>query len=220
MIRRLMILLALCAPAAAQTYTVSDASFTASVVTGACDTSLTNSTPTDGAQGAVVSSNCTGRNDTPVVRWSKSLTWEQMGVTPGHVVSQVDGSFLYRQAAESHTATQTVGPMQLFNGANSAACASADLESGFDPATTSSTYSTRDSGGARSVNAECSASNTNVTIRFDLTPATGNNTAANSELRVDDVRLVITAAPGSQPRTKRQTIIVHLRPLPLTAPAL
>ena len=217
MIRRILLLLALGAPAAAQTFTVSDASFTATVISGACDISLTNSTPTDGAQGSVVSSACTGRNDVPIVRWSKSLTWEQMGVTPGFVVTQVDGNLLYRQAAESHTATQTIGPLQLFNAANSAACASADLESGFDPATTSSTYSTRDSAGTRSVNAECSPSNSTVTIRFDLTPATGNNTSANSELHVDDVTLVITAAPASQPRSRKQVIIVHLRFAPDSA---
>lgn len=210
MIRRILLLLALGAPAAAQTFTVSDASFSATVVSGACDTSLTNSTPTDGAQGSVVSSACTGRNDAPIVRWTKSLTWEQMGVTPGHVVTQVGGSLLYRQAAETHTATQTIGPLQLFNDANSSACASADLEAGFDPTTTSSTYSTRDSAGARTVNSECSASNTTVTIRFDLTPATGNNASANSELRLDDITLVITAAPASQ-RSRKQVIIVHLR---------
>jgi hypothetical protein len=211
MISRIVILLMLCAAAAAQTFTVSDASFTATVVSGTCDTSLTNTTLSDGSQGAVVASSCTGRNDVPVVRWSKALTWEQMGVMPGNVVTQVDASLLYRQAAESHAVTQTIGPLQLFNAANTAACAAADLEPEFDPATTSSTYSTRESA-AITVHSECSSSNTTVTIRFDLTPATGNNTSANSELRVDDVQLVITAAPASQPRSRKQVIIVHLRP--------
>jgi hypothetical protein len=216
MMRRILLVLLLGAPAAAQTYTVSDASFTATVVSGACDTSLTNSTPTDGAQGAVMSSACTGRTDAPVVRWTKTLTWEQMGVTPGYVVTQVDGSLLYRQAAETHAATQTVGPLQLYNAANSAACAAADLEAGFDPATTSSTFSTRDAAGARAVNSECGASSVTITLRFDLVPATGNNSAANSELRVDDVRLVITAQAPSQ-RRKKQTLIVRLRLLPPTS---
>ena len=178
---------------AAQTvYTISDGSLTAATVSGGCDTSLTNTTASDGAQGTVVTSTCIGRNDTPVVKWTKTLTWESMGVPSGATVTQVDGNFKYRVAQETHSAVQAMGVMQLRDSGDSAACAASDLEASFDPGAVNANYTTRDTSGAINVSAGCDTSATSVTIRLDMTPKTGNNASATSELRADDVSLTIT----------------------------
>lgn len=174
------------------TYTISDGSLTAALVSGGCDTSQTNSTPSDGGQGTVISSACVGRNDVPVVKWTKTVSWETMGVPAGATVTQVDGSFKYRQVAESHNATQVMGTMTLRDSSDSAACAASDLEASFDPGPNNASFTTRNSSGAINVSTGCETAATSVTIRLDMTPRTGNNASATSELRADDVSLSIT----------------------------
>ncbi|HEU4677156.1 MAG TPA: hypothetical protein VFS75_00365 [Candidatus Paceibacterota bacterium] len=179
------------------TYTVSDASFSSSV-SGACDTSITNATTTDGAQGTVLTSTCVGKSDTPVVSWTKSLTWEDMGVPVGATVSSVDGSFKYRVAQESVSATQAAA-LALNDSGDVSACTTSSLEVSFDPGAVSGTYSTRNATGTVPVKGICAFSYNQVTLHLSLTPATGNNNSATSELRADDVQLVITYMPSLAP---------------------
>jgi hypothetical protein len=178
------------------TYTISDGSLTAATVSGACDTSLTNATPTDGAQGTVVGSTCVGRNDTPVVKWTKTLTWGAMGVPALAVVTAVDGSFKYRVVQETNAATQAIGVMQLQNSGDTATCAASNLEASFDPGAVNASYTTRDASGNVNVNAGCQSSETSVTLRLEMSPKTGNAAAATSELRADDVSIIITYTPA------------------------
>jgi murein DD-endopeptidase MepM/ murein hydrolase activator NlpD len=175
-------------------YTISDGSLTAAVSSNSCN-SFSNGTTTDGAQGTVLSSSCTGRNDTMVLSWTKTLSWESMGLAAGSTITQVDGSYLYRVFAETHAATQAIGSMQLRNSTDTADCAASDLEASFDPGAPAAGYTTRNALGNINVNSECQASSTTVTIRLNMTVATGANNSANSELRADDIALGITFTP-------------------------
>jgi hypothetical protein len=177
------------------TYTISDGSSTATLTSGACDTSQTNGTTSDGAQGTVIRSQCVGRSDVPVIKWNKTLTWEAMGIPAGSTITQVDGSFKYRVVTESHTATQAMGTMQLRDSADSADCAASVLEASFDPGAVNASFTTHNASGAINVSAGCQASATSVTIRLNMSPATGNNGSATSELRADDISLSITYTP-------------------------
>lgn len=188
-------------------YTISDGSMSAALVSGSCDTSLTNTTVTDGAQGTVITSTCVGRNDSPNVKWTKSLSWETMGVPTGATVTQIDGSFKYRVVQESHAATQTMGTMQLQDSADTASCAASDLEASFDPGAVNANFTTRNSSGTVNVSAGCQTSSTSVTIRMNMIPATGNNAAATSELRIDDVSLTITYTPAVATLTQNNFLI-------------
>lgn len=180
---------------ATATYTISDGSSTASTVSGACDTSLTNSTTTDGAQGTVIFSTCVGRSDAPVVKWNKTLTWEDMGVPAGSLVKYVNGLYKYRVVQETHAATQAMGAMQLQNSGDTAACAASNLEASFDPGAVNAAFTTRDSTGYIEVSPGCQASTTSVTIRLNMSPVTGNNGSATSQLRADDIQLLIAYEP-------------------------
>lgn len=178
-------------------YSITDGSSTATTVSGACDTSLTNNTVSDGGQGTVIRSICVGRSDAPVVKWNKTLTWETMGVPAGATVTMVNGLYKYRVAQETHAATAAMGAMQLRNSDDTAACASSDLEASFDPGAVNASYTTRNASGNVDVSAGCQASNTSVTIRLNMTPATGNNASATTELRADDIQLDIHYVPTS-----------------------
>ncbi len=181
------------ASAATTTYTISDGSMTAATASGACAGGLTNSTPTDGGQGTVMSTLCSAKNKTIIVKWTKTLTWETMGVPAGATITQVDGNYKYRQAQETNNTTQTMGALQLRDSGDTASCAASDPEASFDPTPTNGSYTSRNASGNVNVNSgSCSASATSMTIRIDMSANTPNTNGSTTELRSDDIQLVIT----------------------------
>lgn len=172
---------------------------------GACDSAYTDQAAdsTDGNPVNSVHSLCTGRNDSPTTTWSKELTWEAMGVTAGHEVTQVDGSFDHQRTTQTHAQIATVGPLQIQASGGASSCMAADVEAIFSYPDTTGTvlWANRDASGAIAVNTgSCQTSSTTVRVQFGINPRTGNNASASTQVNVDNLELVIThAAPATGP---------------------
>lgn len=152
---------------------------------------------TDGNPAGSLYAKVVGRNKKNLGYFKKSLTWENMGVPSGATVTQVDGSFAARLFQETHSATQAAG-LKIFNSsdATSVFTGGVDLETEFDP--TSASWVTRNTDGAKSVDAAYQASNTTVTIRMRTDVNSGNNNSASTEVRTDTLSFTITYSVPSE----------------------
>lgn len=169
----------------------------AATQSGACDNTYTDNAAdaTDGNPVNSANSLCNGRNDTPTTTWKKSLTWEDMGVTPGNVVTAVDGALDHQRTTQTHAQVATVGNLEIFNSGETASClASTPLEATFSYPNTTGTvaWATLNATGAIAVDAACQASTTTVVVRFIINPRTGNNGSAETQVNVDNLVLTIT----------------------------
>lgn len=156
--------------------------------TGTCTQAFTSA---DGNPAGSIYAKVTGRNKKNLGYWSKSLTWQDMGVPTGMTVTDVDGRFDVKLAQETHAATQAIG-LKLFDSADTTNITTAvvDIETEFDA--TSSSWVTRNTDGAKGIASAYQASGTTVTIRMREDVNSGNNASAATEVRVDNVVLVIT----------------------------
>ncbi|MBI2003535.1 MAG: hypothetical protein HYS78_00945 [Parcubacteria group bacterium] len=151
----------------------------------------------DGADGnpagSVFNDMTNGKNKTNEGYFSKTFTWENLGVTAGNIVTQVDGKFDYSHPIETHAAVQSLGLM-IYDSANSTNITDpdADLETAFDPGAPSGTWSTRDTDGAKSIDSGQQASTTTITVRVYILTASGNNNGADSRNLMDNIVFTIT----------------------------
>lgn len=187
---------------------------------GACDSSYTDNAAdaTDGNPVNSVHSRCVGRNDTPTTTWKKTLTWEDMGVTPGNIATAVDCALDHSIITRSHTSTPARGLCQLFNSGDTAACAASDLEplEQYSSGTGGTAWATQNTTGAVAVNAGCQASTTSVTVKFAIRPNTGNNASATTQVNVDNLVLTITE---SAPATRSRAVVIGLAAPPARSPS-
>ena len=186
----------------------------AATQSGACDSSYTDSAAdaTNGNPVNSISSTCVGRNDAPTTTWKKSLTWEAMGVTPGNTVTLVDGSFEHSIIARSHTSTPAVGPLEIMNSGETAACtASTPVEAQlvFGSGTGGTAWAAQDATGTIAPAAGCEASSTTVVVRVGIRPNTGNNASATTQVNLDNLILVITE---TTPSARNRVIISRIFP--------
>ena len=212
----LLLLLLLAATAWAVTYSQPFAASHgfAATQSGACDSSYADADDTtNGNPVNSVKSTCVGRNDSPTTTWKKSLTWEDMGVTPGNVVTQVDGALDHQRTTQTHAQVARVGNLEIMNSGESASClASTPLEATFSYPNTTGTVSwaTHNATGAIAPASGCDASSTTVVVRFIINPRTGNNGSATTQVNVDNLVLTITEVTPSTGR-KGQVTLTLLR---------
>jgi len=130
-----------------------------------------------------------------------TLTWENMGVPAGATVTSIDGKFDVKNAQETHAATHAIGTY-LYDSADTTniLTGGVTLESDFDP--TSTSWVTINADTAKNVDSAYQASNTTVSIRIKENVASGNNASAASDIRVDNVVLVINYTPAASGPTK------------------
>lgn len=183
--------------------------FTWATTSGSCDTSLTAADDT--AHGSPVNSiyaECIGRNDSPLGRWKKSMTWESMGVTAGNTVTQVDGKYDHAIITRTYTSAPVRGPLSIYDSGDSSQCMASNLEAGgtYSSGTGGTSWATDNASGAIATLSACQASNTTVTVRTELSPKTGNNSAATTRVNIDNVVLTITEVTPSG--RKSQVIVV------------
>src|SRR3990167_2722185 len=169
---------------------------------GACDSSYTDNDAdaTDGNPVNSISSTCAGRSDNPTTTWKKSLTWEDMGVTPGNNVTLVDGAFDHSIIARSHTSQPRVGPLTIFDSGEVATCMAStpnEAEVTYSSATGGTAWATQDATGGIAPIAGCRASNTTVVVGVGISPRTGNNASATTQVNVDNLVLTITEVTPS-----------------------
>jgi hypothetical protein len=177
-------------------------SWTSEQCVGTCTQAFT---VLDGNPAGSVYARVTERNKKTLGYWGKSLTWETMGVPTGSTVTSVDGLFDVKLAEETHAATQAIG-LKLFDSGNTVniAVGGVDIETEFD--STSTSWVTRNTDGAKDIQASYQASGTTVTIRMREDVNSGNNASAASEVRVDNVVFVITYTP---PSARNRVMIVN-----------
>lgn len=179
---------------------------------GACDSTYTDNAAdsTDGNPVNSVNSLCIGRNDVPTTTWKKSLTWIDMGVTPGNTVTLVDGKFDHQRTRQTHAQVAQVGPLTIMDSGEVASCMAADPEAVFSyPNSTGLiSWATRDATGGVAPIAACQPAATTVVVRFGITPRTGNNASAQTQVNVDNLILVITE---TTPSARSRAIMISMK---------
>lgn len=153
-------------------------------------------TAADGNPAGSVFAGIVGRNKKSAGYWKKSLTWEDMGVPAGAAVTAVDGRFDVKLAQETNPTAHLAG-LKIFDSTDAITVLSggaADVETEFDP--TSSSWTTRNVDGAKTIGLAYQSSNTFVTIRMREDVNSGNNASASSEIRVDNLVFIITYTAG------------------------
>jgi hypothetical protein len=137
--------------------------------------------------------------------FSKSFTWEQLGVPAGDNVDTVDGNWDDKavQTAVACTSASTMG-MQVFDSSNSTEITGATVEGNLDVSGDTASWTNHNPTGAVAVNGGSQASTTTVTLRFNINPASGNNGSAACELRGDNYKLTI----GSTTPSGRNRVVV------------
>lgn len=183
--------------------------FTWATTSGACDTSLTPAD--DSTNGNPVNSvkiTCVGRNDVPLGRWKKSMAWTAMGVTAGNAVTQVDAAFDHAIITRTHTSAPVRGAVSIYNSGDTAQCAASDLEAqtAYASGTGGTSFATQNTSGAIAILSACQPAATTVTVRAGAGPYTGNNSAATTQVNIDNLVLTITEVTPSG--KKGQTIVV------------
>ena len=152
----------------------------------------------DGNPSPSVFAKAVGKNKLMSGYFSKSFTWEQLGVPAGDNVDTVDGTWDDKaiQTAVACTSSATMG-MQVFDSSNSAEITSATVEGNLDVSGDTASWTNHNPTGAVAVNAGSKASTTTVTLRFNINPASGNNNSAACELRGDNYKLTIQSTTPS-----------------------
>lgn len=139
-----------------------------------------------------------GRNKLQEGYFSKSFTWEDLGVPSGEDVSTVDGQWDNFTVETTVACTSAaVAGMQIFDSANTTEATASAVEPNLDVSGDTSVWVNHDPTGAIAVNAGQQASGTTVTLRFNLHPRSGNNNAAACEIRGDNYALSIESAAAA-----------------------
>jgi hypothetical protein len=143
----------------------------------------------------------TGRNKTLTGYFSKSFTWEQLGVAAGDTVTSADGAWDDKAIATAVACNGATAGMQIFDAANAAEVTASAVEPALNVAGDTASWITHNPTGPVAVNAGAQASATTVTLRFNLNPSSGNNGSAACELRGDNFGLTLTStAPSGRSR--------------------
>lgn len=163
-----------------------------------CSGTCADGLSTDGNPADSVSDKVTGRSKAESGFWSKSLTWQAVGVPAGDTVNTVDGQWDDKavQTAVACTSSSTMG-MQIFDSANATEITASAVEPLSNVAGDTSAWTNHNPTGAVQVNAGYQAASTSITLRFNLNPASGSNTSAACELRGDNYALTITSTTPS-----------------------
>jgi hypothetical protein len=151
----------------------------------------------DGNPADSVFSKVTGRNKQQTGYWSKTFTWEDLGVPVGDTVDTVDGQWDSKviSTAVACTSSTTAG-VQIFDNADTTEATASAVEPSIDVSGDSS-WTNHNPTGAISVNASYQASSTTVTLRAHSNPDAGNNGSAACELRYDSYKLTIESTTPS-----------------------
>lgn len=175
-----------------------------------CGGTCVNALSTDGNPADSVSAKITGRSKTETGYWTKAQTWNAMGVPTGDMVQTVDGQWDDKAVltAIACTSSSTIG-MQIFDSANTTEVTASAVESNLNVAGDTAAWTNHNPAGAVNVTSSAASSST-VTLRFNVNPASGNNSSAACELRGDNYKLTImSVAPGGK---KSQTIVAFALP--------
>lgn len=172
--------------------------YTQSSCSGTCADGLS----TDGNPADSVSDKVTGRNKAETGYWSKTTTWEVLGVPAGDTVTTVDGQWDdFAVATAVACASTTTAGMQIFDSSNTTEITASAVEPALNVSGDTSAWTTHNPTGAVAVNSIYQASATAVTLRFNINPANGNNGSAACEVRGDNYKLTITStAPSGRSR--------------------
>jgi hypothetical protein len=165
---------------------------------GSCSGTCADGLSTDGNPADSVSDKMTGRNKAETGYWSKSTTWEGLGVPAGDVVNTVDGQWDdFTIATGAACTSSTTAGMQIFDSSNAAEITASTLEPATDVSGDTTAWTTHNPTGAVAVNSGYQASTTAVTLRFNINPAGGNNGSAACEVRGDNYKLTIASTTPS-----------------------
>lgn len=165
-----------------------------------CDTSYSFSYVTTGcnSNSACRQTSCHGRNDTytPFIRWDG--TWEDLGVTPGNVVSSVqmtDAATKADQNSASYCDTNTMGPLSLRDGSSTLV---STLWSGRTAASGSeSSWTNEGSQTAQGCGSVC-ASDATIRFHIEATIDTANDKNAICSFFIDDLDIqIIHSTPSA-----------------------
>jgi hypothetical protein len=141
------------------------------------------------------------------------MTWEAMGVPAGDIVDTVDGQWDDKSVctAVACASTHQAG-IQLYNSGDTAEITASTVEPLLTVSSDTSSWTTHNPTGAVAVNAGSQASNTTVSIHFNVNPSCGNNGSAAAEIRADNLKLAIVshtpAATGSRRRVYHMGAVV------------
>ncbi len=143
----------------------------------------------------------TGRNKSLAAYFSKSDTWENLGVPSGDTVDTVDGQWDSKAISTAVACrVETQAGMQIFDSANTTEITASVVEPLLS-VDGDSTWTNHNPTGAVGVNDGYKASSTTITLRFNMNPYAGNNANAACELRGDNYKLTISStAPSGRSR--------------------
>ncbi len=152
----------------------------------------------DGNPAPAVFAKITGRSKAMAGYFQKTFTWEQLGVPPGDQVISVDGQWDNKtfQTAVACSSSATAG-MRIFDSANTTEITGSAVEPNLNVAGDTAAWANHNPAGAVNISGAYQASGTTVTLRFNLNPATGNNSSAGCEIRGDNYKLSITSTTPS-----------------------
>lgn len=135
-----------------------------------------------------LSSTITGRNLSNANKWTRTLTYEALGVPPGATVIGIGSASMQSRCTTYTTgATSTAGSVTLLDGGTTVTLAVSRNFSATDASWVTSNGTT--------VNGLSSASTTSVTITINNTLATANSASASVVLKQDNLTFVITYIP-------------------------
>jgi hypothetical protein len=152
----------------------------------------------DGNPSPSVFAKIAGRNKSMSGYFSKSFTWEQLGVPAGDNVDTVDGTWDDKaiQTAVACSSSATMG-MEIFDSTNTSSILASTLEPNLDVSADTAAWTNHNPTGTVAVNDGSKASSTTLTVRFNINPASGNNGSAACELRGDNYKLTIESTTPS-----------------------
>jgi hypothetical protein len=162
--------------------------------------------PTPGVYAKVV-----GKNKAQLGYFSHTYTWENLGVPAGESVQTVNGQWDDKsfQTAVACTSSTTMG-MLLYDSGNTVAITTATVEPDLNVAGDTAAWTNHNPTGAVDVIGSYAISSTTITLRFDLNPASGNNSSAACEVRGDNYALTVVSVASSGRHT--QTIVAFAAP--------
>jgi hypothetical protein len=169
----------------------------------------------DGNPADGVTNTITGRNKAEVGYWKLAAAWTALGVPSGDTVDSVDGQWDDKavQTAVACASTSTIG-IQIYDSGNSSSVTASDVEPAINVAGDTAAWTNHNPTGAVSVTSSTAAGST-VTLRFNVNPASGNNSSAACELRGDNFKLAIVShTPAAGGGVRR----VHISSLSIPVP--
>lgn len=149
-----------------------------------------------GARGRAVFVSVSGKKSINSGFWSKAISWEEMGIPAGSAVMAVDGRFDFKVARQTFMATEKAA-LKIFNssGSDNIIKNNEDLENLEINAEGETSWLTMDIAGEKIVKESYSASDTIVSIALEQTAESGRDNSAVSEIRADNIVLIISYIP-------------------------